>query len=113
MGYYRDREFVCAGRVGTGFTEATLDDLRARLEPLRRDTSPFSGGPKLPREAVFVEPRLVAEVEFREWTSDGVMRAPSFKGLRDDKNPTEVGPESSGSEEPAQRAAPPGSPEAL
>jgi bifunctional non-homologous end joining protein LigD len=109
MGYYRDRQFVCAGRVGTGFTEATLDQLMARLRPLQRDTSPFTGGPKLPREAVFVEPRLVAEVEFREWTAEGVMRAPSFKGLRDDKAPAEVGPEHAS----PRSDAPPGSPEAL
>jgi bifunctional non-homologous end joining protein LigD len=93
MGYYRDGDFVCAGRVGTGFTEATLEQLMARLKPLERKTSPFTGGAKPPREAVFVEPRLVAEVEFREWTSDGVMRAPSFKGLREDKEAREVGPE--------------------
>jgi bifunctional non-homologous end joining protein LigD len=74
-----------AGRVGTGFTERTLIDLAQRLAPLRRDDSPFDEAPKLPRHAVFVEPELVAEIEFREWTSDGVMRAPSYKGLRDDK----------------------------
>jgi bifunctional non-homologous end joining protein LigD len=85
MGYYDGSAFVYAGRVGTGFTEAMLDDLAARLAPLRRDSSPFDRGPRLPREAEFVEPQLVAEVEFREWTEDGVLRAPSFKGLRDDK----------------------------
>lgn len=75
-----------AGRVGTGFTEDELDRLGALLAPLQRDTSPFaSDGPKLPRGGVFVEPRLVAEVEFREWTEGGQLRAPSYKGLRDDK----------------------------
>jgi bifunctional non-homologous end joining protein LigD len=74
-----------AGRVGTGFTDRTLDELTERLRPLRTDQAPFDPRPKLPRNAVFVEPELVAEVEFREWTSEGVMRAPSFKGLRDDK----------------------------
>ena len=69
MGYLRDGEFVYAGRVGTGFTERTLTELRERLEPLRRADSPFDAAPKLPRETVFVEPEVVAEIEFREWTS--------------------------------------------
>jgi bifunctional non-homologous end joining protein LigD len=79
-----------AGRVGTGFSERTLDDLAARLQPLVTDASPFEPAPKLPRGAVYVRPELVAEVEFREWTSEGVMRAPSFKGLRDDKPSAQV-----------------------
>ena len=79
-----------AGRVGTGFTERTLDELGARLGPLRTDRCPFDPRPKLPRNAVWAQPELVAEVEFREWTSEGVMRAPSFKGLRDDKAAAQV-----------------------
>ena len=79
-----------AGRVGTGFTDHTLTQLRERLAPLRRDTAPFTPVPKLPRNAEFVEPVLVAEVEFREWTAEGVMRAPSYKGLRDDRPAAEV-----------------------
>ena len=90
MGYYADGTLRYAGRVGTGFSQATLADLRERLRPLRRDRSAFGSGPKLPREAVFVEPSLIAEIEFREWTADGVMRAPSYKGLRPDKAPHEV-----------------------
>jgi bifunctional non-homologous end joining protein LigD len=74
------------GRVGTGFTEAELDRLAEKLRPLEREDSPFApGGQKIPRSAVFVEPALVAEVEFREWTDAGQLRAPSYKGLRDDK----------------------------
>ena len=102
-GYFEDGGLVYAGRVGTGFTEATLEDLGRRLEPLRRERSPFARGPRLPREAVFVEPALVAEIEFREWTRDGVMRAPSFKGLREDKPGAAIVREPS---QPAQPRAP-------
>jgi bifunctional non-homologous end joining protein LigD len=78
------------GRVGTGFTEAELDRLADKLRPLEREDSPFApGGPKIPRGAVFADPELVAEVEFREWTDGGQLRAPSYKGLRDDK-PSEL-----------------------
>ncbi|MGZ6672083.1 MAG: DNA ligase D [Solirubrobacteraceae bacterium] len=74
------------GRVGTGFTESELDRLAEKLRPLEREDSPFApGGPKIPRGAVFADPELVAEVEFREWTDGGQLRAPSYKGLRDDK----------------------------
>ena len=78
-----------AGRVGTGFTEAELEALAKRLARLERDDSPFTG--RQPgRGAHFVEPRLVAEVEFREWTRAKMLRAPSYKGLRDDKDPLDV-----------------------
>jgi bifunctional non-homologous end joining protein LigD len=111
VGVHEDGKFRYAGRVGTGFTEKLLDELRRRLEPLRRDTSPFEIAPKLPREAVFVEPKLVAEVEFREWTTERVMRAPSFKGLRDDKPAVEVVTESGATNDPP--SVDPSSPEAL
>jgi bifunctional non-homologous end joining protein LigD len=91
VGYWTDdRLLTYAGRVGTGFTERTLNELGRKLGPLRRADNPFDESPKLPRNAVFVEPELVAEIEFREWTTEGVMRAPSFKGLRDDKDPAHV-----------------------
>ncbi len=87
-------ELRYAGRVGTGFTEEELDRLATLLAPLEREQSPFaaparargkgsSRGAAPPRGAVFVQPRHVAEVEYAEWTRDGVLRAPSYKGLRD------------------------------
>jgi bifunctional non-homologous end joining protein LigD len=83
-----------AGRVGTGFTEAELDRLQGVLAPLRRDRSPFTAGDKPPRGSVFVAPDLLAEVEFVEWTPDGKVRAPAYKGLVETevplKNPDKV-----------------------
>ena len=81
-----------AGHVGTGFSDQSLRMLTARLEPLRRATSPF--GESVPAEhargAVWVEPALVVEVVFAEWTSSGRLRAPSYQGLRTDKDPADV-----------------------
>ncbi|TML02890.1 MAG: DNA ligase D [Actinobacteria bacterium] len=72
-----------AGRVGTGFTESELDRLRDLLVPLETKASAFEDGPSPPKEAIFVEPRHHASVEFLEWTREGVLRAPSYKGLVD------------------------------
>ena len=87
-------ELVYAGNVGTGFTEAEIERLLAKLRPLERTDSPFAAPPKMPRvrkgDVVWVEPRLVAEVEFVEWTHDERLRAPSYLGLREDKAPEEV-----------------------
>ncbi|MET0557242.1 MAG: DNA ligase D [Solirubrobacterales bacterium] len=78
-----------AGKVGTGFSERDLDELLERLRPLARNSNPFAGR-RGPRNANFVEPELVAEVEFRELTAEGMVRHGSFKGLREDKSATEV-----------------------
>jgi bifunctional non-homologous end joining protein LigD len=85
-GVYEDGRLMYAGKVGTGFTDRTLAILERELKPLRRDSSPFEGR-AAPKGTIFVEPRLVARVELREWTRSGTMRAPSFKGLRDDIDP--------------------------
>jgi bifunctional non-homologous end joining protein LigD len=81
-----------AGHVGTGFSTAVLADLQRRLGALRRDSSPYATA--MPREhardAVWVEPELVCEVEHAQWTRDGRLRHPSYKGLRDDVPPEEV-----------------------
>ena len=87
VGYYdADGKFVFAGKVGTGFTEKMLDELRRKMEPLARPSSPFERGAKPPAKAHFLEPQLVAEFELSEWTRGGQMRAPAFKGLRTDKD---------------------------
>jgi bifunctional non-homologous end joining protein LigD len=83
-----------SGRVGSGFSEHDLEQLASMLAPLERRDSPFAPGtPGPPRSAVFCEPKLVVEVEFREWTAKGMLRAPSFKGLREDKPAHTVGRE--------------------
>ncbi|HET6642683.1 MAG TPA: DNA ligase D [Gaiellaceae bacterium] len=94
LGYYNDGELVYAGNVGTGFTDDEIDRLLAKLRPLERKDPPFSSVPKMPRvrkDAIhWVEPKLVAEIEFVEWTHDGRLRAPSYQGLREDKTADEV-----------------------
>ena len=84
------------GKVGTGFTDAVLDDLYGRLEPLRTKESPVTGPVPRPdaKDAVWVQPALVGEVRFGEWTHDGRLRHPSWRGLRTDKSPDEVRRES-------------------
>jgi len=85
-----------AGHVGTGFTHRTLDLLTGLLAPLRRAGSPFAE--ELPadhaRDAIWAEPSLVVEVVFASWTRAGMMRAPTYRGLREDKRPDEVTRES-------------------
>ena len=89
VGYWEDGALRYAGKVGTGFGRATLRDLAVRLAPLRRDESPFADSPRL-RSATWVEPQLVPQVGFTEWTRDGRLRHPRFVGLRVDKDPREV-----------------------
>ena len=78
-----------AGRVGTGFDARELDRLAELLGPLQSAESPFEGT-QPPRGAHFVRPELVCEVEFGEWTRDGLLRHSAYKGLRDDKPATSV-----------------------
>jgi bifunctional non-homologous end joining protein LigD len=94
LGVYRGAELVYAGNVGTGFDSREIEKLLDKLRPLRRDGSPFREEPKMPKvrrsDVMWVEPELVCEVEFAEWTHDGRLRAPSYLGLREDKPAREV-----------------------
>ena len=87
VGYFDEGKLIYSGRVGTGFTEASLNQLSERLRKLARPNSPFA---QIPRGVsttgvTWVDPKLVGEVEFTEWTEDGMLRHPSFQGLREDK----------------------------
>ena len=89
LGIRRGDELVYVGNCGTGFSDEVVVDLSKRLGPLRRPATPFATEPVMAKvrqaDVVWVEPTLVCEVEFAEWTHDGHLRAPSFQGLRDDK----------------------------
>lgn len=92
LGYYDKGKLVYAGRVGTGFTFKQRAELKRVLDKLSRPESPFAITPRDPglRAAVWAEPKLVGQVVFTEWTTDGSIRHPSFKGLREDKRAKDV-----------------------
>ena len=102
VGYYDEKKFVFASKVGSGFDQRLLESLHQKFQKLQRDTCPFSnlpeklsfGGRGLTagemRKCTWIEPRLVAEIRFTEWTRDHHLRHPVFQGLRDDVNPAEV-----------------------
>ena len=88
VGLYDQGKLRFTGKVGTGYTHETLRDLGTKLNSLRTDTSPFDPPPRVPG-AVWVKPRLVAQIAYAEWTADGKLRQPAFLGLRTDKRPEE------------------------
>jgi bifunctional non-homologous end joining protein LigD len=92
LGYYRDGELIYAGKVGTGFDRAMLRELGAEMRRRERPTRPFAGDDKIPgvRGATWVEPELVAQIGFTEWTADGRLRHPRFLGMREDKAARDV-----------------------
>lgn len=93
LGYYQNGKLRYAGKVGTGFNHETLRSLGKRLEKLRRARPAFEGS-GLPGDVFWVEPRLVCEVGFSEWTQAGRLRHPRYLGLRHDKEPRQVHRES-------------------
>lgn len=107
LGVYDGRDLVYTGRVGTGFNEHTLQELTGALASLERKESPYKDPPNgsWTRSIHWVKPELVAEVAFANWTRDGLLRQPSFHGLREDKAPDEVVREEA---EPAGRMGRPG-----
>jgi bifunctional non-homologous end joining protein LigD len=90
VGYHEDGELRYAGKVGTGFDHATLSELGGQLRALVRDDAPFVDVHPIPRGTQWVEPELVAQIGFTEWTRDGRLRHPRYLGLRDDKPAREV-----------------------
>src|SRR4051812_20776480 len=102
VGFYENGELVYGGKVGTGFDQRELDRLKPLLVQRERATTPFTGR-QPERGSHYVEPDLVAEIEFTEWTSQNMLRHPSYKGLRDDKRALDVVLEKA--EEPTASAA--------
>lgn len=91
LGYFDSAGQLCyAGHMGAGFTRSSLREILRRLKPLGRKRSPFAGAVKTNVRAHWVEPRIVLEAKFAEWTADGKLRQPVFLGVRDDKNARDV-----------------------
>jgi bifunctional non-homologous end joining protein LigD len=101
LGAHEDGRLVYVGRVGTGFSDATLRDLRRRLDGLEQPASPFAPFPDVPPATHWTRPELVATVTFTNWTREQRLRHPVFVGLREDKPAAEVG-----RDQPVARAAP-------
>src|SRR2546423_9578009 len=91
LGYFDNDRFIYVGHTGGGFSRQGLQEMYRRLKPLERKTSPFAETPKTNEKAHWVEPEVVVEGKFSEWTADRRLRQPIFLGVRDDKDAREVG----------------------
>jgi bifunctional non-homologous end joining protein LigD len=112
VGFYEERKLRYAGKVGTGFSDSLLKNLHRTLVSLERPTPAFVNPPTgyEAKGAHWVTPKLVAEIRFAEWTKEGILRQPSFQGLRTDKPATSIGreraqhlPEAGGNDHPGER----------
>ncbi len=90
VGYWDRGKLHYASHVGSGFNDRSLKEVKSRLDPLRIDQCPFAEKPEVNAPVTWVEPKLVAEIEFHQWTEDGSLRAPVFLRLRDDIDPKRV-----------------------
>ncbi len=90
LGYYEGGDLIYAGKVGTGFDDATLHHLHERLSPITRDAPPFDRGLVRETGAHWVCPEMVVQIGFSEWTRDGKLRHPRYLGMRTDKEPGDV-----------------------
>ncbi|HEY5540779.1 MAG TPA: DNA ligase D [Coriobacteriia bacterium] len=108
VGTYDGERLAYAGRIGSGFDEATVASLRARLDALERPDPPFDPAPHITGHIVhWTSPEVVIEAAFREWTAEGVLRQPVFLGVREDKPATDVVRERPTADEPAVSLATP------
>lgn len=96
IGYYDGNKLIYAGKVGTGYDDIMLEKMSKRLSGLEKKTSPFKDFGNAGKGIHWVRPRLIGEVGFTEWTSDGKLRHPRFLGLRRDKSPKKVVKETGG-----------------
>ncbi|MFR3092642.1 MAG: DNA ligase, partial [Eggerthella lenta] len=92
LGQYEGGRLAYVGRVGSGLSEAASRELMAAFEGLERPDAPFADAPK-PRSGervVWLDPQVIVQVKFAEWTEDGLLRHPSYQGIRTDKDPRDV-----------------------
>jgi bifunctional non-homologous end joining protein LigD len=90
IGYFENNKLHYAGKVGTGYTDQLLEELRTKMDRLETGENPFEQKDIKEKNVHWIKPELVGEFQFTEWTNDNRLRHPSFLGLRDDKDPEEV-----------------------